>query len=257
MDLLIDACPNSPHPPQVVPTPSPSFLNRGHLYGPFQERPFVLRIAARDSELSKAQVSEVMEALSALGIPIRVRPIWVKTQGDLDLKTSLRSLGKTDFFTKEVDSLLLRGDADVAIHSAKDLPDPLPSGLIIAALTQGVDSSDVLVLQEGLKLDELPEHPKIATSSYQREERIKSLLPNACVVDIRGTIQQRLAQLYHKRIDGVVIAKAALIRLALVHLNCVPLPGICTPLQGRLAIVVREGDVEMFDLFSPLEGDCR
>lgn len=253
MDLLTGVCPNpSLHSPHVAPALGPSFLTHGGAYGPFPERPFVLRIAARDSELSKAQVSEVMEALSALGIPIHVRPIWVKTQGDLDLKTSLRSLGKTDFFTKEVDILLLRGEADVAIHSAKDLPDPLPEGLVIAALTQGIDASDVLVLQDNIRFEDLPEQPKIATSSYQREERVKTLLPDACVVDIRGNIQQRLALLNSKAIDGVVIAKAALLRLSLDHLNYVSLPGTSTPLQGRLAIVVREGDLEMFDLFSPL-----
>ena len=173
----------------------------------------------------------------------------MKTKGDRDQARSLRDLDKTNFFTKELDDALLEGLCDVAIHSAKDLPDPLPSGVEIIALTKGVDSSDSLVLREG---EELKPGMEIATSSYKREENVAKLQEGLCFVDIRGTIRERLDRLYQKRVDGVVIAEAALIRLGLTHLNRITLPGKTAPLQGRLAILARVGDETMRQLFAPI-----
>ena len=165
-------------------------------------------------------------------IPVAYTVVWVETTGDKDKKTSLRTLDKkSDFFTKELDELLLRGDIDCAIHSAKDLPDPLPSGLVLAALTKGLDPRDSLVFKEPLK-----EGATVATSSARREEIIRAWRPDIKCVDVRGTIEERLA----KEVDGVVIAEAALIRLGLTHLQRIFLPGDTAPLQGRLAIVVHQ-----------------
>ncbi|MFN4173504.1 MAG: hydroxymethylbilane synthase, partial [Parachlamydiaceae bacterium] len=80
-----------------------------------------VRVAARASALSKAQVAEVFSELN-----LSYTPYWVETSGDLDKTTSLKTLEKTDFFTKEVDELVLKGICDISVHSAKDLPDPLP-----------------------------------------------------------------------------------------------------------------------------------
>lgn len=157
--------------------------------------------------------------------------VWVETMGDRDQTTSLRGMEKTDFFTRDLDELLLSGKIDAAVHSAKDLPDPLPKGLVIAALSRGVDSRDSLVIKrEPVRL--------VATSSVRREESVRALYPDCQFVDLRGTIQQRL----EKDVDGVVIAEAALIRLKLTHLKRVFLPGPVAPLQGKLAIVCRENE---------------
>jgi hydroxymethylbilane synthase len=167
---------------------------------------------------------------------LTIKPIWVQTPGDRDKTTSLRALGKTDFFTKDLDQMLLSGEIDGALHSAKDLPDPLPEGIRIALLTQGKDPRDALVLRDGEVLS-----PKmvIATSSLSREERVQQMCPDLHFVDIRGTIEERLQQLYNGSVDGVVIAEAALIRLQLTHLNRTFVPGDSTPLQGKLALTVR------------------
>ena len=117
--------------------------------------------------------------------------------------------------------MLLKGECRLAIHSAKDLPDPLPKGLCLAALTKGVDSSDSLVFREGEKL---PPNGVVATSSERREECVRLLYPDARFVDLRGNIQQRLSLLIQGRVDGVVVAEAALIRLGLTHLNRIKLP---------------------------------
>ena len=179
------------------------------------------------------------------------RPIFMETLGDRDKLTSLRTLGRTsDFFTREIDQMLLKGECRIAIHSAKDLPDPLTQGISIVAITKGVDSSDVLVLRQG---ETFPKAGMVATSSARREECVRQLFPEAQFVDIRGNIQERLDKLTESTIDGVVIAEAALIRLQLTHLNRIRLPGETAHLQGRLAVTARAGDLEMARLFLSIQ----
>lgn len=207
-----------------------------------------VRVASRESPLARAQVAEVLGAFESVLGPLEWEISYLSTVGDLDRKTSLRDLDKTDFFTRELDALLLSGDCDLCIHSAKDLPDPLPRGLAIAALTRGVDPRDALVLRPGETLEELPCGARIATSSLRREEVVRSLRGGLAFVDLRGKIHERLEKLASGEADGVVVAMAALIRLKLTHLNILPLPGETTPFQGRLALVCRESKCgESFD----------
>jgi hydroxymethylbilane synthase len=184
-------------------------------------------IGARSSPLSRAQVAELQKELN-----LSFDTLFIETHGDLDKNTSLRSLDKTDFFTRELDQLLLSHQIDAAIHSAKDLPDPLPSGLKLAYLSKGLTSCDSLVFTH---------YPptRIATSSLRREESVRALFPNAAFIDIRGTIAERLARL-EQDIDGVVIAECALLRLHLTHLPRLILPGPTAPLQGKLALITRD-----------------
>ncbi len=212
-----------------------------------------ITIAARDSALSKVQVEEVLLEIRQFFPQIEFISQYIQTKGDLDLKTSLRTIDKTDFFTKEVDELLLEGKCRAAVHSAKDLPHPLCQGLMLAAITKGVDSSDSLVLREGETLDHLPFGAVIATSSQRREECVKALRPDFNFIDLRGKIFERLLKLENGEADGVVIAESALIRLSLTHLNRIKLPGKTAPLQGKLAITVGQNDLEMIDLFSHID----
>lgn len=206
-------------------------------------------MGARNSPLSKVQVEEVYKELQQFYPGIKFQLVLVKTRGDNDKKTSLRDFDKTDFFTREIDQMQLSGECRIGIHSAKDLPNPLPAGLVIAALTAGVDKADSLVLRENTRLESLPQNAKIATSSVRREKNVKKLRADLTFVDIRGTIGERLQKLENKEVDGVVIAEAALIRLNLIHLNRVRLPGRGAPLQGKLAVIAREDDQEICTLF--------
>jgi len=206
---------------------------------------YPIKIAARKSPLSQAQVAEVLNELQAFHPDIVFEPILVDTLGDRDRTTSLKTLGSTDFFTKEVDQLVLSGECQIGIHSAKDLPNSLESGLELIALTKGVDSSDALVT----KMRMLPEDPLVATSSFRREASVRELYPLARFVDLRGTIIERLSLLERGEVDGVVVAEAALIRLGLSHLLRERLPST-TDLQGKLAVVAREGDLAMKQLFA-------
>lgn len=204
-------------------------------------------VGARSSPLSRAQFEEVRQALCGEWDLV---PLWVETTGDIDKQTSLRSLDKTNFFTKELDELLIEGKIRVSIHSAKDLPDPIPDGLALIALTKGVDPRDSLVFRSG---ENLATATLIATSSVRREEVIRTLRFGLQFVDLRGTIGERLALLEKRVVDGVVVAEAALIRLGLTHLNRLILPGETAPMQGRLAILAQTGDEEMRHIFGPLD----
>jgi hydroxymethylbilane synthase len=205
---------------------------------------------ARTSPLSRAQFQEVSDQVGSL---ISLVPVFVETTGDLDLVSSLRNLEKTDFFTKELDQMLQEGKIRIAIHSAKDLPGQMASGLSLIALTKGLDPRDSLVFRPGESLDTLPKNGVIATSSHRREAVVASLRSDLSFIDLRGTIGQRLSLLETGVADGVVIAESALIRLKLTHLNRMILPGDTVPFQGRLAIVARSSDEEMRSLFSPLD----
>ena len=164
----------------------------------------------------------------------------------------MRALDKTNFFTKEVDELQLSGRCRISIHSAKDLPDPIPDGLKIIAVTKGQDPRDALVMRPGDNFESLPANAIIATSSHRREEVVKSLRHDLRFIDLRGTIHQRLSLLEAGKADGVIVAEAALLRLGLTHLNRFYLPGDTAPFQGQLAILARENDSEMEELFQML-----
>jgi hydroxymethylbilane synthase len=208
-----------------------------------------IEVGARGSPLSRAQLDEVLHELLQYNAKVTFHPIWVETRGDKDQKTSLRTLERSDFFTHEIDTLQLARGCRIAIHSAKDLPDPLPKGLTLVALTRGVDPSDALVLRDHQTLENLPLKAKIGTSSLRREKNILELRPDLISVDIRGDIHTRLALLDQGIVDGVVVAEAALIRLKLTHRTHIPLCGERAPLQGQLAVVAGQGDEEMCQLF--------
>lgn len=200
-----------------------------------------LVICARNSPLSLAQVEEIRNQMAGLAT---FRVIALPTKGDIDLTTSLRGMEKSNFFTEELDQMLLNEEADIAIHSAKDLPCPLPKGLQIIALTEGVDPSDSLVLREG---ESLKKGAVIATSSERREAAVRALEPDVRFIDLRGPIHTRLSLLDTRQADGVVVAEAALIRLKLTHLNRIRLPGETAEGQGQLAIVAKKSFGNLFN----------
>jgi len=210
-------------------------------------------VGARSSALSRVQVEEVYREILLFQPNIIFEKKYVNTMGDRDLKTSLRNLPKNDFFTYDVDELLLNGQIRIGIHSAKDLPEHISEGITVIAITRGVDSSDSLVLREGASLESLTADSKIATSSLRREEMVRMLRSDLSFVDIRGCIETRLACLDSKTVDGVVIAEAALIRLNEVHRNRIALIGDTVEGQGQLAITALDSDEIMKDLFSCID----
>lgn len=215
----------------------------------------ILEVAARSSPLSKVQVTEIYHALQHHHPDIHFQILYMSTIGDRDQKTSLRSLERSDFFTRDIDQWVLKKPGRIGIHSAKDLPFPLTQGLVRFCLTKGIDPSDSLVLRPNETLEGLAKGAKIATSSVRREETVKELRTDLTFFDLRGTIDERLAKLKTGEADGVVVAEAALIRLGLTHLNRIRLPGITTEGQGQLAVVGREDDPEIKAYFTCLDAN--
>jgi len=143
-------------------------------------------VGARGSKLSVKQVEEVLEELIRHAPEVEFAPVWVTTTGDRDLNSSLRSMDKTNFFTKEIDQMQLEGECQITIHSAKDLPDPLPRGLKLIALTGGKDPSDSLVMRDGESLERLVKGAVIGSSSVRRDGIIRGLRPDLCSKEVRG-----------------------------------------------------------------------
>jgi len=215
----------------------------------------VYKIGTRTSSLALKQVEEIVDALKKFYPAMNVEIIGIDTYGDKDKTTPISGIEGSDFFTREIDEALLKGEIDFAVHSAKDLPDDLKEGLVIAAITKSLDSYDVMVSKSGLKLDELPYRAKIGTSSLRRKAQLKKYRDDFEIVNIRGNIEERLKLLYKAELDGIVIAAAGLIRLGLGKRITQKIPFDILkphPLQGKLAIVARKDDEDIIRLC----GEC-
>lgn len=214
------------------------------------------RIGTRTSPLALRQVEEVLEALRKSSPDLDAKIIGIDTYGDKDKDVPISQIEGTDFFIREIDGALLKGEIDFAVHSAKDLPDTLKEGLVIAALTNSIDFYDALVSKDGLKLAELPHRARIGTSSIRRKTQLSGYRDDFDIVDIRGNIEERLGKLDNGNLDGIVIAACALVRLGLEHRITQRIPfEILKPhsLQGVLAIVTRAEDSRLHSLLSVID----
>ena len=195
-----------------------------------------IRIISRQSRLALLQVEELVKEAGITDYEL----IKTTAYGDRHKEVSLMDEGLAqDFFTRELDEALLEGRADIAVHSAKDLPNPLPDGIELLALTEGKDPSDSLVARDGLTLATLPAGSKVGTSSAQRKEELLKVRPDLVVVPIRGMIEERIAQVDDGSVDALIVATCALDRLGLSHRATERLPFKTHPLQGKLAVTGR------------------
>lgn len=206
-----------------------------------QDNP-IIKVISRNSPLALLQVGE----LAALFPELRFEVEEVSSYGDRHKNISLMATGiAEDFFTRELDSAVLDGTADIAVHSAKDLPYPLPEGIELYCLTEASDKSDSLVSRCGTKLSDLPPGSRIGTSSSMRKAELLRLRPDIEVVSIRGTIEERIAQVDSGHVDALIVATCALQRLGLAHRAAERLPFKTHPLQGHLAVTGRCGRPEL------------
>ncbi len=201
----------------------------------------VIKVGLRPSPLAKVQVKEVFSLLAKVQKIPRCELMTFETRGDQDKTTSLLGQPADDFFTNTLDEALLNGKVDVAIHSAKDLPKNLRPGLKIFALTKSLDGTDALVAKT--KYSQLPDGSRIGTSSLLRREQVLRLNPTFEMIDIRGTIQERMDLFDSGKVDALIVATCALKRLGLERQIKEILPWEGTPLQGQLAVVGRAGGI--------------
>jgi len=216
----------------------------------------VYKVGTRTSHLAFKQVEEVFGTLKKFYPDIKIEIIGFQAYGDIDKTTPISQIEGSDFFTREIDEALLEGRIDLAVHSAKDLPDKLREGLIVAAITESINPYDVLVSKSGLKLDQLPKGAKIGTSSIGRKTQLKKYRNDFQIFDIRGNIEERLEKLDNSELDAIVIAAAGLIRLRLENriTQRIPLDMLKPhPLQGSLAVITKAEDLELINLLIPID----
>lgn len=201
-----------------------------------------LRIGTRDSALAMWQARHVATLLKSEGIETELLPI--KSEGDLDLTTPLSEMGGKGVFTKALDLALLEGTIDLAVHSYKDLPTQQPHPLMVAAVLEREDPSDVLVAPGGVPFLEKPDMPAvIATSSHRRKAQWLHRYPSHEVVPIRGNVQTRLKKIESENRDGAIFAAAGLLRVGLEKVITRRLDWMVpAPAQGALAVMIREED---------------
>jgi hydroxymethylbilane synthase len=209
--------------------------------------PRPIRVATRSSALARWQAERVA---SLLGGDVELVP--VTTAGDVDLTTPLHTLGGTGVFVKEVQAAVLDGRADVAVHSAKDLPaSDTPDGLVFAAVPERADPRDALV---GCTLATLPPGARIATGSVRRRAQLAALRPDLTFAELRGNIATRLDKAAD--FDAIVVAVAALDRLGLRERVADVLDpfDMCPQVgQGALAVECRAGDSETLERLSAID----
>lgn len=176
----------------------------------------VLRVGTRNSKLALIQASAATAYFNTLLPSCSFKTVEFSSPGDRDLKTDLRT-SPDDFFTRDLDDALLNGSIDAAVHSAKDMPPQIRSGIDWVWLPLREDPRDVIVLRSGLTINNLSSRPKIGISSDRRAAWCMEHFPGAELLPIRGTIEHRLMQLDNGQFDMVIMAAAALIRLDLSH----------------------------------------
>ena len=211
-------------------------------------------MATRGSALALRQTELVVEALRACWPGLGIELVTVRTTGDRDQSAPIAALGD-GVFVRGVEAELLAGRADVAVHSAKDLPTAEPPGLVLAAFPPRGDPRDVLVSRKGGTLAGLPTGARLGTASPRRAALARALRPDLEVALIRGNVDTRLRKLHDGEYDALVLAAAGLERLdraeqvseCLDPRSWVPAPG-----QGALVVQCRAGDATE-RLLAPLD----
>ena len=209
-----------------------------------------IRVIARQSRLSQLQVQEAMARFPETDYLLET----LSSYGDEHQQISLlNGEAPADMFTRELDEALISGHADIAIHSAKDLPYPLDNRLEVIALFPPFDQSDSLVSREHLTLAQLPAGSSVGTSSPMRRRELLALRPDLKIVGIRGCIEERVRQVRDGEIDAAIVATCALKRLGMEGDISEVLPFETHPLQGYLAITARRGRTDLKALFERVD----
>ncbi len=217
-----------------------------------------IRIATRQSRLALWQSEYVADTLRRAHPGVDIEIIPMSTRGDDILDKSLAKIGGKGLFIKELETAMLEGKTDIAVHSMKDVPWDMPENMCIGAALQRADAVDVLVANgdEIHDLDTLPEGARIGTSSLRRQSQLLNLRPDLKILPIRGNVETRLRKLDEGEFDAIVLAAAGLKRLGLGERitarletsQCLPAVG-----QGIIGIECRENDEKIREALLTVE----
>jgi hydroxymethylbilane synthase len=215
----------------------------------------MIRIATRRSPLAKWQANHVAGLLRAREPGLEVTLHELLTKGDKILDVALARVGGKGLFVKEIEDALLAGDAEIAVHSMKDLPAVLADGLVIGAVPEREDPRDALCSPKHGTLAKLPQGARVGTSSLRRAAQLMALRPDLRIEVIRGNVETRLRKA-SEELDAVVLAYAGLRRLGLAqHATHVFSPEEMLPAvaQGALALEARNGDAATLGRLAALD----
>jgi hydroxymethylbilane synthase len=210
-----------------------------------------LRIGSRGSQLALWQANHISALLRARGHEVEIEIIH--TTGDKITDVPLAQVGAKGglgkgIFTKEIEEALAAGRVDLAVHSLKDLPTELPAGFEIAAITEREDARDAFCSQRYSSIKDLPQNPRVGTSSLRRQAQLKAVCSDLNIQSLRGNVDTRLRKLERGNYDAIILAFAGLKRLGKTELvkQIIPVEIMCPAAgQGALAIEIRQGDASM------------
>ncbi len=212
-------------------------------------------IGTRGSKLALWQTEFVKGKLVEFFPEVEFEIKIIKTKGDKILDSPLSKIGDKGIFTREIEIELLNGEIDLAVHSLKDLPTKLPDGLTISAVTEREDVRDVLISEDNLSLDKLPQNALIATGSLRRRAQLLHFRPDFKFVDLRGNIDTRFKKFDESNWDGMVLAFAGVNRMSYTNRISQIIPtDIILPAvgQGAIAVEVREDDHDILEMIEKI-----
>ncbi|EDW18707.1 uncharacterized protein LOC6582530 [Drosophila mojavensis] len=225
-----------------------------------QDKEKVIRVGSRKSELALIQTKHVVGRLQKLYPKQKFEIHTMSTFGDRVLNVSLPKIGEKSLFTRDLEDALRNGGVDFVVHSLKDLPTALPTGMAVGAVLEREDARDALVLREHLKghtIASLPKGSVIGTSSLRRTAQIRRQYPHLIVCDIRGNLNTRLAKLDAKdsKFSGIILAQAGLVRMGWMNrISQVlePTDLLYAVGQGALAVECRANDAHVLGMLQRL-----
>ena len=214
-----------------------------------------LKIATRQSPLALWQANYVKDRLQQLYPDLTIELVPMVTKGDVILDSPLAKIGGKGLFVKELENALLNKEADIAVHSMKDVPMQFPEGLGLAVICQREDPRDAFVSNSYRTFAELPQGAVVGTSSLRRQCQLKALRPDLDIRSLRGNVGTRLSKLDNGDYDAIILASAGLIRLGLADRiasfidveQSLPAAG-----QGAVGIECRTNDMQVQALLAPL-----
>ncbi len=216
----------------------------------------IIRIATRKSPLAIWQAEYIASCLKKHWPNVESQLIPLQTKGDQFLKDKLQSIGGKGLFTKELEIALLNGQADIAVHSMKDVPSIQPSGLTIAAICKRHNPYDAIVSNKYTSFEELAPGSIIGTSSLRREAQILAKYPHFVIKTLRGNINTRISKLDNNEYDAIILAASGLIRMQLdFRIKSILNKDIMLPAcgQGALGIECRADDKKILNLLEPIK----
>ena len=205
-------------------------------------------IATRGSKLALYQSNKVKEELEKHFPSMTFEIKIITTKGDKILDVALSKIGDRDLFTKELENALLNNEADLAVHSLKDIPTDLPEGLTISGVLERADVRDALVSINGKKLADLDENDTVATSSLRRKAQLLHFNSKLKIIDIRGNVDSRIEKMASGYCTAQIMAVAGLERLGYQYrISEILDPKVMVPAvsQGAIAIETRDNDPEI------------